>query len=169
MGLIYNEITMVEALLSAVACGIIWIIYLEYKQRKLNKRKMSFKEAMDLAELPIITMYQEEDKYNFLLDTGSNDSFISESTSHRFKGIYGRKEQNIVGVGNDSVTTKCDTLLTYKDYSFECEFLVSAALNNAFDTIKQDTGVNIHGILGTKFLKKYRYIIDFNELVAYKK
>ena len=34
--------------------------------------EISFREAMDLAELPVITFYNGDKKINFLLDTGSN-------------------------------------------------------------------------------------------------
>ena len=36
--------------------------------------EISFREAMDLAELPVITFYNGDKKINFLLDTGSNIS-----------------------------------------------------------------------------------------------
>ena len=33
---------------------------------------MSFQNSMDLAELPVITFHQGNEKINFILDTGSN-------------------------------------------------------------------------------------------------
>ena len=38
---------------------------------------MSFKEAMDLVELPVVTFYNGDKKLNFLLDTGSNMCVIN--------------------------------------------------------------------------------------------
>ena len=49
------------------------------KIRKKNNSKISFKEAMDLAELPVVTFYNGDVKLNFLLDTGSNISYINKS------------------------------------------------------------------------------------------
>ena len=47
---------------------------------KQSKRvNMSFKEAMDLVELPVVTFYNGDKKLNFLLDTGSNISQINSS------------------------------------------------------------------------------------------
>ena len=40
---------------------------------------VSFQEAMDLVELPIITVQNNNTKINLLLDTGSNSSYISPS------------------------------------------------------------------------------------------
>ena len=47
--------------------------------RKRNNSKISFKEAMDLVELPVVTFYNGDTKLNFLLDTGSNVSYINNS------------------------------------------------------------------------------------------
>ena len=38
---------------------------------KKKNSEISFREAMDLAELPVITFYNGDRKINFLLDTGS--------------------------------------------------------------------------------------------------
>ena len=42
-------------------------------------------------------------------------------------------------------------------------------MSSSFDVIKRSTGVNIHGILGTAFFNKYKYILDFDKLIAYSK
>ena len=34
-------------------------------------------------------------------------------------------------------------------------------------TMKKEYGVTIHGLLGTGFFQKYKYVLDFNEMVAY--
>ena len=44
-----------------------------------RKESMSFREAIDLVGLPIVTFYQGDRKYNFLLDTGANLSVINLS------------------------------------------------------------------------------------------
>ena len=40
---------------------------------------MSFREALDLVGLPIVTFYQGDKKLNFLLDTGANLSVINKA------------------------------------------------------------------------------------------
>ena len=58
---------------------IIFIAYIvnkiEATKKEINSR-MSFKEALDLIELPIVTFYQGDKKLNFMLDSGSNLSII---------------------------------------------------------------------------------------------
>ena len=44
-----------------------------------NIESMSFMESMNLTELPVVTFYQEDKKFNFLLDTGSSDCIIDSN------------------------------------------------------------------------------------------
>lgn len=42
-------------------------------------------------------------------------------------------------------------------------------MSGAFAQLKSMYGIQIHGILGTSFFQKYRYVLDFAELTAYQK
>jgi hypothetical protein len=42
-------------------------------------------------------------------------------------------------------------------------------LNDLFNTIKENYGVTVHGILGTNFLDKYNYVIDFKDYKLYRR
>lgn len=137
--------------------------------RKRNNSKISFKESMDLTELPIVTFNCKKKKLNFLLDTGSNLSHINSSVlpllDHKVLG----ESSNVMGFeGNVVSTSTCKITVTYKRKKFEEEFSI-ADLDAAFNTVKQESGVQLHGILGNRFFEKYRYIIDFKNLIAYMK
>ena len=60
---------------------ILYIIKKEYTvtRNKKEQIKMSFKEAMDLVGLPVITFCNSNVKLNFLLATGSDKSYINKS------------------------------------------------------------------------------------------
>ena len=58
--------------------------------------------------------------------------------------------------------------LTYKSRNYSEDFQV-LDIQNAIDQVKSESGVNMIGILGSEFFRKYKYILDFNELVAYSK
>ena len=58
--------------------------------------------------------------------------------------------------------------VTYRNQKFIDRFYISD-LNESFGAIKAETGVQIHGILGSKFFAKYKYILDFESLIAYSK
>lgn len=47
--------------------------------RQRKRVNMSFKEAMDLVDLPVITFYNNGKKFNFLLDTGATMSVIDSN------------------------------------------------------------------------------------------
>lgn len=132
--------------------------------------KMSFREAMDLTELPIVTFYQGNEKFNFLLDTGSNHSHISTEASERIKGTPMTGEVNVSGSGGSvNVTKAIQSELSYKDDVYNVVLLIGDHLNEAFKSMKENTGVSVHGIIGSTFLNENKYVLDFDELVAYTK
>jgi hypothetical protein len=152
--------------------SIIIIIYSFLNEKKADR--MSFKEALDLTDLPIITFYQvKEDnsinKFNFLLDTGANLNVINKNSlplinykdTENTNTVFGMEgqEQNVKVVSIDCV---------YKDKKYIDTFQV-IDMSNAFDIIKKESGVTLHGIIGNNFMQKYKYVLDFNEFVAYSK
>ena len=135
--------------------------------RKRNNSKISFKEAMDLVELPVVTFYNGDTKLNFLLDTGSNVSYINSSIIPLLVHEKTDKEMNTIGIEGNKVSNQfCKMSVTYKNQVFEEEFSI-ADLDEAFGVVKQESGVQIHGILGSKFFERYKYVLDFKELTAY--
>lgn len=135
------------------------------KQKK--RENISFREAMDLVELPIITFYNKDKKLNFLLDTGSDLSYINKSILPSLEYIEINESRNIISVGGNSQSLGCCNMtVTYKSQKFIDKFYISD-LDEAFGAIKAETGVQIHGILGSKFFVKYKYVLDFKDLIAY--
>lgn len=129
--------------------------------------EISFREAMDLAELPVITFYNGDKKINFLLDTGSNISYLNESIVSSLVTESTGEESNIIGIEGNKVNCKiCKMIIRRKNQEFEEEFSI-ADLNKAFSIVKKESGVQIHGILGSRFFEKYKYVLDFKDYVAY--
>lgn len=134
-----------------------------------NKKQVSFKEALDLTGLPIVTFKQEENKINLLLDTGSSKSVVLPSVLNVFKHeklneggtVYGM-EGNII----ETVFVSMNFILNNNNYSEKFQVV---DMSSAFNSLKQDTGVTIHGILGNSFFEKYGYVIDYKDFVAYAK
>lgn len=146
---------------------IVFIINTIDDIRKRNNSKISFKEAMDLVELPVVTFYNCDTKLNFLLDTGSNVSYINSSIIPLLVHEKTDKEMNTIGIEGNKVSNQfCKMSVTYKNQVFEEEFSI-ADLDEAFSVVKQESGVQIHGILGSKFFERYKYVLDFKELTAY--
>lgn len=131
--------------------------------------EMSFQQGFDLTNLPIVTFQQGDNKYNFLLDTGSSDNIIDaghlEKLKHEMYGGTG----NLTGM--DGIIHKvnaCEIIFNYKNKDYTYMYLIKD-MRSVFNYIKKNTGVTLHGIIGTKFFTKYKYILDFENLVAYSK
>ena len=73
----------IAVILIIVAVIIVAILFCDFISRKIsakrrNKTAVSFFETLNLVGLPIITVNNNGHKLNFLLDTGSNTSYINE-------------------------------------------------------------------------------------------
>lgn len=131
--------------------------------------KISFQQAFDLTEMPIITLYQGEKKFNFLLDTGSNNSIIDWNILDQIEHKVINEKSSLFGMeGNVKEVSMCKIVLSYKDKEYEYKYLIQD-MKAPFDNIKNSTGVSLHGIIGSNFFNEYKYILDFNSLVAYSK
>lgn len=140
-----------------------------HKFLNIHPDAMSFQNSMDLAELPVVTFRQGDKKINFLLDTGSNncviDSNILKNIDHKMLDV----ETNILGLeGNAQKTGVCTIKMTYKDKEYEYPYVIQD-MSAAFDSIKKETGVTVNGMLGSKFFNEFKYVLDFDELIAYSK
>jgi uncharacterized protein YpmB len=155
--------------------------WLWWKEDK-NKREsiVSLKESMDLVSLPVITLYNGKNKFNFIVDTGSDNCFISSKAYKVLKGHDNTKLSHIKeskaeghcinsGGSKSNINTIVKSTFTYKNQNFKITLLVSEELTESFEIIKKNFGVTIHGLLGTNFLNDYNYILDFAELIAYHK
>lgn len=137
----------------------------EYIKRKNST--ISFKETLDLTDLPIITFNNNDIKINMLLDTGSSISLIDSSIIDKL--IYTKIEgiTTMFGVGGEgSPGENCIMEISHKKEVYKNIFVISD-LSGPFNTIKSESGVNLHGILGNDFFEKYKYVLDFKDYTAY--
>ena len=155
---------------------IVGLIYIYKNHNKNNMEKISFRETLDLTNLPIITLVNNDMKLNFLIDTGSTSSHINkilvDNNVLDFTTVIpsGDKQTIVVGMeGSDRKVNKVNMSLQINNTSnkYNEEFLVND-LSAPFSVIKSETGATLHGILGVSFFDKYKYIIDFKKLIVYR-
>lgn len=152
------------AIILIIAAAIITGILAGIKKKN---SEISFREAMDLVELPVITFYNGDRKINFLLDTGSNISYLNKSIVSSLVVESTGEESNIIGIEGNKVNCKiCKMIIRRKNQEFEEEFSI-ADLDKAFRIVREESGVQIHGILGSRFFEKYKYVLDFKDYIAY--
>ena len=160
---------LVTALILVILLAIFILEYLHiYRNKRKEQTKISFKEGLDLTELPIVTFKQGDKKLHFLLDTGSNISYINSEVVNDLEVEDLNASSNTVGVGGEDMETKHYNIkIGYKDQEFVEEF-GALNLSAAFAGIEAESGIKLHGVLGNKFFEKYKYILDFRELIAYR-
>lgn len=158
----------VGILLTVVILAIIINGVEDYCKQK-KRVNMSFKEAMDLVDLPVITFYNGGKKFNFLLDTGATFSVIDSNVLDNFSHKKLDDEGTLYGMeGNRITVSYIRALLEYKGMNYEEDFQV-VDMSAAFNQVKAESGVTLSGILGSLFFRRYQYILDFESLIAYSK
>lgn len=144
------------------------ILSLEWSKR-ING--ISFKDSLKLTDLPVITLDNNGEKLNFLLDTGSNISHFNSEAANLLKDFESidKEGQSIVtATGTSEADCWLRIPLGYKNQIFFEDFML-LDLKEAFDTIQKENGIQIHGILGNSFFIKYGYILDFDSNTIYTK
>lgn len=152
-----------------IAIIILGIIINGVEDYHKKKNFMSFREALALADLPVITFYQKGVKLNFLFDTGANLSVIDSSVISKIEAEPTDRIARLSGIGGSiSNVPIVNITFQYKEEEFT-ESFQSADMSSTFSAIKKSTGVTIHGMIGNAFMQKYKYVLDFDDMIAYSK
>lgn len=145
--------------------GYLMVSYFSGDKDVINQ--MSFRETMDLCELPIVTFVNNGKKLNFLLDTGASKSVIHNGTLEGLDYKYINKSGNLYGIDGKKQNVQFISMpIEYKGKNYNEEFQ-SIDMSVPFSNLKSDFGVNLHGILSSTFFQKYKYVLNFDELIAY--
>ena len=117
------------------------------------------------TKLPII-LVEIEDKYLcFILDTGSTCSLIDSSVVEYFKDIVEPVGDYCIS-GIEGTKHKVDMItlpFNFEGQVYKPRFCVRPLLD-AFKSIEEENGIQVHGLLGTDFLLENQWIVDFRTL-----
>ena len=156
-----------------IVLGVVAVAFtVNHFENKIDKEKakISIKESMDLVQIPVVTFQEGDVKLNFLLDSGGSHSHISKSAAKKLIGTPIKTDYTYTtSTGSDTTSEMIESVLRYKDEEFKVNLFINEGLDTSFKEVKRDCGVQLHGILGSDFLKEHKYVLDFAELVAYHK
>ena len=155
-----------------ISVCVILIFNIVRDELKKEKTKISFKESLDLVELPVITFMNNNKKLNLLIDSGSDISYLCKKVVPELNLVSEEEIGLNIMTGIKSMNSVCNEVklnLSFKDNNFVEKFIILPELDHQFDDIKKENGVKIDGILGNSFLSKYKYIIDYKDLSVYMK
>lgn len=145
-------------------------IFKKSKKKDENSiTKVSFKQGFKKAGIPIVTLYQGKKKFNFLLDTGSMCNIIDSSILPNIQHKKTEHTCNISGLdGNGSRDDMVEITMNFNgtDYTY---FYFAHDLKNAVNIAKEEYGITLHGSLGSEFFNEFKYVLDFDKLIAYSK
>ena len=130
---------------------------------------IDFKSIMELTGVPMITFYQKDKKYNFIVDTGSNVSYINGASGIEYTPI-GNSKETFIGAGGTSNSECTMGLVSLSRNGDNFDFNARVAdLEASFIDFQQTFGVKAHGLLGNDILRNKHYCIDFKECVIYER
>ena len=109
--------------------------------------------------LPLII---SSDNLCFLIDTGSTHNILFSFVYEHFKDRF--KVLEVIGI--DVVQHEAPTIeaiFNFEGMSYTSFFAILDA-SEAVVQVQEETGVQIHGVLGTQFLVENKWIVDFEKL-----
>lgn len=128
----------------------------------------SFEEGLQKTHLPIIKLKHKEKEYNFLIDTGSDISYLYY---RKVKELEGRNTNITIpgvcfGQGSCETTPLFEVDLTLNSWTFT-ETFATPNLDDIVEHFRKEYNTDFTGVLGSDFLSKYHYIINFKKKRLY--
>lgn len=127
--------------------------------------RYSLNYGLGKSQLPIILVDVKGEYLCFILDTGSTCSLIDSTVVEYFKDIVEPVGDYFIS-GIEGTKHKVDMIIlpfNFEGQIYKPKFCVKPLLD-AFSCIEQESGIQIHGLIGTDFLLENKWIIDFNKI-----
>lgn len=161
---------------------IIIIALLIYEIKNVNKIRnlvqvsnnfYDFNNDFENTQLPLFKLNINNESLYFLVDTGATINMIDENVLKEIKPNY--KEETLLDNDIISITgvkSKNESIvLTFFNDEYKQQFKENFVLIEnceAFEIMSKDSGKKVCGILGTDFIEKYKFIINFkNKRISY--
>lgn len=126
--------------------------------------RLSFTDNMGRLNLPVVSLTNNGQSFNFLIDTGATLSVIDSNALDKLAYTKVETTGNAYGVDGNIVPVEYARIeLNHEKTKFVDEFQIMRV--DAFDNIKESDKIEIVGILGSTFLKRYDFTINYKDLI----
>lgn len=117
--------------------------------------------------LPLLIVKAQAKNLCFLLDTGSNINVLDRRVAEFFQLSGGTAKQGQFGIDGELRTTDVVELaFSLEEQEYKANFSVMD-LSSAFGKVEEESGIQIHGLLGCSFMEQQKWILDFEKLCLY--
>ncbi len=125
--------------------------------------------GLQRTSLPLILTSGKLKNLCFLIDTGATHNtlfdFVYEHFKNEFKLLEGT--YRTMGIeGHYKETPIIEATFNFEGKNYTSTFSVLEA-NEAVRKVQEETGIQIHGVLGVQFFIENKWIIDFNKCNIY--
>ena len=154
-----------------ITCELATIFYyrkLRFKETHNYHDITEFKTKISKTGLIYVPFTCNGKELNFILDTGSTISYIDTQTAIELGCKFKNCDEFVTGLGGEqAITEYCEIKLETPTTVTEIE-LPLANFKHAFSQVEEESGIEIHGLLGNNFLLASKYIIDYDKMMVFK-
>ena len=128
---------------------------------------VSLNSILSKLGLPLLIVKAQAKNLCFLLDTGSNINVIDRRVAEFFQLSGGTTKQRQFGIDGELQTTDIVELaFSLEEQEYKANFSVMD-LSSAFGKVEEESGIQIHGLLGCSFMEQQKWILDFEKLCLF--
>lgn len=130
--------------------------------------RFSLNFGLEKTGMPLILTSGKKKNVCFLIDTGSTYNTLFSFVYEHFKDDFRIIEEDQKTMGIESRfqdSTTVEGTFNFDGTEYTSTFAVVKA-NDAIAKIQEETGVQLHGILGIPFLMENKWKIDFEKMIV---
>ncbi|MBK1777312.1 MULTISPECIES: aspartyl protease family protein [Alistipes] len=114
--------------------------------------------------LPVILIKAQAKNLCLLLDTGSNINILDRRVAEFFQLSASPIRQKQFGIdGTLQTSAVVELAFSLEEREYKADFSVMD-LSSAFGKVEEESGIQIHGLLGCSFMEQQKWVLDFENL-----
>lgn len=117
--------------------------------------------------LPLLIVKAQAKHLCFLLDTGSNINVLDRRVAEFFQLSESPTRQKQFGIdGTLKTSAVVEMAFSLEEREYKANFSVMD-LSSAFGKVEEESGIQIHGLLGCSFMEQQKWVLDFEKLCLF--